>query len=95
LNNPDPGPDFYPSRIQGKKAPDPGSGSATLETKRNCYLIFGVDIDIVTFEEYPDHLQMTVGDGLVKGRNTVRVRNVHVHIRMREKMQNSLEKGKN
>jgi hypothetical protein len=46
----------------------------------------------VTLEEYPDHLQMTVGDSLVKGRNTVRVRNVHVHIRMREKMQNSLEK---
>jgi hypothetical protein len=49
----------------------------------------------VTFEEYPDHLQMAVGDGLVKGRNTVRIRNVHVHIRMREKMQNSLKKGKN
>jgi hypothetical protein len=48
----------------------------------------------VTFEEYPDHLQMTVGDGLVKGRNTVRISNVHVHIRMREKMQNSLENGK-
>jgi hypothetical protein len=49
----------------------------------------------VTFEEYPDHLQMTVGDGLVKSRNTVRIRYVHVHIRMRKKMQNSLEKGKN
>ena len=46
------------------------------------FLVFGIDVDVLSVEQDPGHLEVTVGHGLVQGRHSVRVRDVHIHRRM-------------
>ena len=59
------------------------------------FLVFGIDVDVLSVEQDPGHLEVTVGHGLVQGRHSVRVRDVHIHRRMWKKMENSLKQNKN